>query len=293
MRRLLLVLLLAAPSARAAETASFLELPVGARSVAMGGASAASVDDATALYWNPAGLASLDKRDAVFSHTESPLSARLDYGGFAQPAAGGVLGAAFTYLSHGDLSGRDGFGRPTGGYGASDAALAVGYARKTEHGAAGVTVKYLRSHIAEAEAQGFAADFGLAKTVGAFGVAAVVRNVGPGLKYAEQRNDLPLAAVAGASFRRGTLLLELDHEYRPRVGQNDAGFGAEWEAKPGLSLRGGYSTKGAIGGGSGLDAAKGLTIGLGVRLGKARINYAIQPMGDAGRSHRFDVGARF
>ena len=41
---------------RGTTTANFLKLGAGARAEAMGGAYAAVADDATALYWNPAGL---------------------------------------------------------------------------------------------------------------------------------------------------------------------------------------------------------------------------------------------
>lgn len=293
MRYLSLALLLLAPAARAAETASYLELPIGARAVAMGGAGTATAEDATALYWNPAGLAGLEKRDAVFSHAELAESTRLDYAGVASPAAGGVLGAGFTYLSYGSISGRDSLGRPTAAFGASDAALAAGYARRFDAVAAGASVKYLRSHIAEAEAQSVAVDAGASMKRGEFTFAASLRNLGAGLKYADQTSDLPLAAAAGAAWKRSALTLALDYEYRPRVGQNDAGAGAEWEPKPGVFLRGGYSTKGAVGGGSGLDAAKGIAFGLGVRLGVVRIDYAIKPTGELGRAHRVDIGARF
>jgi hypothetical protein len=292
MRALLLALLLA-PAAHAGETASFLELPVGARAVALGGAGTALADDASALYWNPAGLAALERRDALFSHSELGETTRLDFGGFAAPALGGVAGGAFTYLSHGSISGRDAMGRPTGSYGASDAALAGSYARKLGETSAGVSLKYLRSHIAEAEAQSVAVDVGVSAKRGEFTGAAALRNLGPGLRFADQTNDLPLAAAGGVAWKRSTLTLALDYEYRPRVGQNDAGAGAEWEAKPGVFLRGGYSTKGAIGGGSGLDAAKGIAFGLGIKLGSFRVDYAIKPTGELGRAHRFDVGARF
>jgi hypothetical protein len=48
--------------------AAFLDTGVGARALAMGGAFVAVADDATAAYWNPAGLAQLDHREFTLMH---------------------------------------------------------------------------------------------------------------------------------------------------------------------------------------------------------------------------------
>ncbi len=287
------MLSLLAPAAQAAETAAFLEQGIGARAVALGGAGTAAAGDATALYWNPGRLAHIDKRQATFAHAELADSTRLDFGGYAQPLGGGAIGVGFTYLSHGSIKGRDINGRPIGSYGASDAALALGYAFKGEKGVAGASLKYLRSHIAEAEELSVAAFVGLVVGEPSRLAAVALRNLGPGLKYADQRNDLPLAVAAGAERKVGVVLLALDYEYRPRVGQNDAGAGAEWEALNGVFMRGGYSTKGAISGGSGFDAIRGLSLGMGIQVGALRLDYAIKPTGELGRAHRFDLSGRF
>lgn len=297
MRGLLFAVLLMTPAAQAAQTASFLDAGVGARALSLGGAGTAFADDATALYWNPSRLASIEKREVAFSHAELAESTRLDFGGYAHPTERGAFAAGFTYLSHGSLEGRDGQGRPTAGFGASDAALTVAYARKDEIGRAGVALKYIRSHIAEAEAQTVALDVGLSKSGDMYGykteTGLALRSVGPGLKYADQKNDLPLTIAFGFLVRKGSLGLGLDYENRPRIGGQDAGLGLEYEAMKGIYLRGGYGTQGAVAGGSGFDAAKGLAFGLGVKTGSMRLDYGIKPMGELGQAHRFDIGYRF
>lgn len=49
----------------------FLSLGVGARGLGMGGAYISVVDDATSGWWNPAGVARLSSRQAVFMHAET------------------------------------------------------------------------------------------------------------------------------------------------------------------------------------------------------------------------------
>src|SRR2546428_575593 len=48
----------------------FLKVPVGARAVGMGGAFVAVADDATAPWWNPAGLVFLPYREVIPQHSE-------------------------------------------------------------------------------------------------------------------------------------------------------------------------------------------------------------------------------
>ena len=48
----------------------FLKLPVGARAIGMGSAFVAVTDDATAPYWNPAGMVYLPYREVLFQHAE-------------------------------------------------------------------------------------------------------------------------------------------------------------------------------------------------------------------------------
>src|SRR5438093_2273051 len=44
------------------------QVPYGARAIAMGGAFSSLADDATALFWNPAGLARVGHEEVMFTH---------------------------------------------------------------------------------------------------------------------------------------------------------------------------------------------------------------------------------
>ncbi len=65
-----LVLALASPAAATKYAGEFMKIPVGARAVGMGGAFTAVCDDATAPYWNPAGMVFLPYREAFLQHAE-------------------------------------------------------------------------------------------------------------------------------------------------------------------------------------------------------------------------------
>ena len=292
--RLAILLVLASQASWAAETASFLDIGVGARALGMGGANTALADDANSLYWNPAGLAKLEKREFTASHAEMFESTRLDFLAYAHPTSQGTFAAGLTYLSQGKIDGRDSSGRQTAGYDASDAAVSLGYARKLEVADVGATFKYLRSHIGSTEAQGAAVDVGAKRAFDRVSVGAALRNIGPGLKFQDQRNDLPLRLTLGAAYKfAGGHAAAVELVNGPRGAGTDASFGGEFQAVKNLYMRAGYTTQTAITGGTGFDVARGLTLGLGFRNEKWSLDYAVLPSGELGRSHRFSLGARF
>lgn len=67
---LLLLASTAAPVHATKYAGEFLKVPVGPRAIAMGGAFTAVSDDATAPFWNPAGLVYLPYREVLFQHAE-------------------------------------------------------------------------------------------------------------------------------------------------------------------------------------------------------------------------------
>lgn len=297
---LAVVALLASIPLRADEGAAFLKLGTGARATALGGAYTALGDDASSIGWNPAGLARLEKREATAAHAELAERTRLDFAAYAHPTAKGTFAAGLLYLSHGSFDGRDAAGRPTGKVTASDSAVAFAYAGKNEVADYGVSVKLITSHIAEAQAQTAAVDFGAKRQAaelkgGKVFVAAAVRNlnIGPGLKYSGARTELPLQLAAGGAWVHERGALSVDVMNGPNGSGTDASFGGELRVAKGFAFRAGYGTAGLIDGGSGFDALRGLSFGVGLKSERATLDYAVTPSGDLGQAHRFGIGVRF
>jgi hypothetical protein len=65
-----LLVLLASPTAATKLAGEFMATGFGARALGMGGAFVSIADDASAVYWNPAGLSYLDHSQVLFMHSE-------------------------------------------------------------------------------------------------------------------------------------------------------------------------------------------------------------------------------
>jgi hypothetical protein len=114
------------------------------------------------------------------------------------------------------------------------------------------------------------------------------------MKFDAETDDLPLRLAFGAAYTfAGGHSVAVEAVNGPRGAGTDFGFGGEYRAVDGVFLRGGYTTQSAIAGGSGFDAARGLTLGVGFRGKRWSIDYAAVPMGELGSTHRFTLGARF
>ena len=65
--------------------AKFLHMNVGSRAVGMGGAFTSIANDASAMYWNPAGLSFYNTKEVFFNHSNWIADISFDYFGFSLP----------------------------------------------------------------------------------------------------------------------------------------------------------------------------------------------------------------
>jgi hypothetical protein len=168
--------------------ANFLEIGVGARALGMGGAFVGTADDASALYWNVAGIARLPQPEVLLVHTEWIADMKFDFAGITLPLGTlGSLGASVTVLSMDDMKVRT-VERPKGTgefFSAGDMSLALSYARNlTDRFAVGFTGRFIQQNIWKESAHGIALDVGTIFTTGLHGlrIGAVLSNFGTDMR---------------------------------------------------------------------------------------------------------------
>jgi long-subunit fatty acid transport protein len=144
--------------------AQFLQIPVGARSEAMGGAIVGLADDASAIFWNPAGIVKVNNVQAHFSYMNWFDLFDFNAASLVYNAGDlGTFGASMVLFTTEDMEitteeEPNGTGRY---FDAGDVALGISYAKYlTDRFSVGVTVKYINQTIWNETASGVAFDIG-------------------------------------------------------------------------------------------------------------------------------------
>ena len=70
--------------------AKFLSIGEGSKASGMGGAFTSIANDATAMYWNPAGLSFNNTKEVYFNHANWIADISFDYFGFTIPMNGSM-----------------------------------------------------------------------------------------------------------------------------------------------------------------------------------------------------------
>jgi hypothetical protein len=287
----------------------FLSLGVGARPMGMGGAYAAISDDASAIYWNAAGLTNLSRRQVLFMHAESfgGLVGH-DYLGFVLPlepsqsAVGigllrlGVKDIPYTKLD--TLS-----QRPYVWKRVNDAeyALFFSYARRGgESWSLGGSAKLIRKGVGDDYALGLGADVGvLYRLRSRWAMGAKLADItSTPLAWNSGHREyilpmLKLGTVYGLApkFLRGEVLLALDVDTRFEGRDYSA-----WASLGGVSMdpRAGieYRYRRLVALRVGMQPGQ-FSAGAGIRLGLGGVDYAFLGHDELDNSHRLSALVEF
>ena len=288
-------------------TAEFLKIGIGSRASAMGDAFVAVANDASALYWNPAGLSQFKDDQLLFSHNMWVVDINHDFvGAVYHMDETNTFGVSFTSLSMQDMPVTTEF-QPfgTGDYFSfGDIALAVSYSRKmTEQFSFGGTVRYIEETLDKLKMRGVMIDLGTYywTGLGTTRFAVAVSNFGNQLApdgqvvlIGKRSNSQWQAFSPPTVFRIGfasepyqdeinkvTASIQLNH---PNDNSENLSTGVEYSWKNTFFLRGGYKFN--------VDE-QNYSFGAGfyvpVSIANVTVDYSYSNFVRLGTAHRFSI----
>jgi hypothetical protein len=282
---------------------SFLKINVGARPVSMGGAFTGLADDEAALYYNPAGIASLTETRYMLGYHNYFVDMQSGFLGLVKPLSETrVLAAWINYLSYGDMVETDNLGNVLGEFGGGDwlfgLSLAVSHRDNYQFGA---SVKFIYEKIHDYSATGLAVDLGARYVTNRerYSAGLMLQNLGVQLSSLGEvgKDDLPTTLRGGISARPvGLPILFSADVIVPFDNSVDFAVGGEYyELRP-LFVRLGWNSFGSnYRTGASEDNWAGLSVGVGFEikdlgfLHGAQISYSYSPAADLGESHRITL----
>ncbi|HYM82004.1 MAG TPA: PorV/PorQ family protein [Candidatus Limnocylindria bacterium] len=293
---------LAGPAAWAADdggTQSVFAFGAGNRALAMGSAFTAAADDASALFWNPAGLGWVERSEFQAAQSgDLGLGFQEGYASLVLPSwRWGTASASFRHFGVGEIEQRDDQNVVLGeSLSDREMELALGYGRSFGSAiSAGGAVKLRRQTLAGFAASGLGLDLGVqVRPALALGVdapwaagwtwALAVRNaVEPSLRLDREAVADPVSFHSGLAWRgslagAGVVLAEVDIEKVRDVGAR-LRSGIEYRPHPWVAVRAGSD-------------GRGLAAGSGVRWHDLALDYAFQD-GPLATEHRVGLSLSF
>lgn len=273
---------------------ALLKIDVDARAAAMSGAYSALTKDASASYWNPAGLALAENPTITVMHNDWLWDFSHSFAAVQFIKGDHNLALSFNYLQVSDIEIRGSVPtiEPSGKTEAFNLAIGLSYAfTYTEDWYIGLSLKYLFEKYYLVSAPGWAIDMGLIKKnlLENMDFGLTIQNIGKMSKLEKEATPLPLLLRAGFAYKISQFFddkLTVAPELRwIKDEQSYLHFGADYKIVEYLSLRAGLHT--------GNDGML-WTAGVGINYDTLHLDYAYAPFeNELGSSNRISVGFSF
>ncbi len=178
----------------------FLDIGVGGRALAMGEAYTAIADDASSVFWNPAGISNVENGDFFAGYTKWPADINLYSVALAKKAnmpliGPGVIALSGTVLNTGLMNRTTEYdvdGDFSGTFAFEDYAFGLTVGKYlTDRFAFGSTIKYVHEQIADWEVESWAVDIGTYYETGfkSLRIGMAIMNFGPDVLFEVDDDD--------------------------------------------------------------------------------------------------------
>ena len=308
--------------------APFLEIDVGSKALGMGSAFVAIANDATALYWNPAGISRLPGNEMVIIHSAWIANINYDFvGAVFRLKNKGAIGISLVSLSTDEMKVRT-VDQPEGTgemFSVSDLAMGLAYARNlTDRFSIGFNGKFIQQNIWNMSATGFAFDMGTLFTTPLAGmkIGMSISNFGGKLQMLgkdtfvnfdlapaqEGSNDripanlktdkfsLPILfrvgiALDALTLKSSRVMIAVDAVH-PNDNTEYLNMGVEYSSSDWLFLRAGFANQFVLDGEGGLTLGGGMKYGLGSNV-MIVVDYSYQDFGRLLNAQSFSLAIKF
>jgi hypothetical protein len=270
---------------------AYLKIAVDARAVGMGEAYTAVAEDASAVYWNPAGMLKARRSNVLFNHNEWIQDIRGEFVALSLVRKRSAWGFHLRSFNIGEIPVRViASSEPLENTSAHYFSAGMSYARQVHHRLDfGLTIKYLFEKIYVESAAGIGLDLGLMYRAPVKGLqlGLSIQNFGKMNNLKSESSDLPLVTRLGGYYLlpdfSTKIQVSLSSDFVFITDENiRIHLGTEWYLWQQLALRAGLM--------SGYDS-RSVSLGLGFNRSSIRLDYGFIPFGeDLGSTHRFTLG---
>lgn len=285
-------------------TFDFLRLDMNARAAALNGSFVSMTNDPNLLYYNPAGLATLEHPTASASFLKHLLDVNAGSVTYGEEIPDlGTFAAGVIFVDYGSFKQTDESMNVLGTFSARELALIAGWGSLIEENMhIGASLEFVSSSIAGFNANAVALGVGFLYQIPSemISIGASLRHAGvqTGM-YGGTRESLPLELTVGITKKPEHLPAYLNLNFHKLTDQADSfldrfgsfSIGVEFLMSESTRLRAGYDNEKKrelkLGAGSGLA---GFSIGGGILVKEYTIDYAFNSYGKIGALHRISIG---
>lgn len=271
---------------------SFLNFGAGARSLAMGGAFVARADDVSTIYWNPAGLSQLPRKEATFFFANLWEDTSYVFSAYAHPTERlGTFGIGLIGLNSEGFERRDTVYDDPTEFKVDQNAFLLSYGRTLWRSLAmGANIKFCSKNIMGYKDSAAGVDVGLLYQIPFVQNLSLGINIqnafSPSLKVKSTEERFAISVKTGLGYRLFSLIKHWEDSLNLEL-DVDKTEHRKARVRPGIEYW--YLNKLALRIGFRDDNP---TFGLGFASGNFEVDWALAPH-ELGVSHRFSVTMRF